>query len=508
MTPLPVRRSMFWWAVLAAMMIVGFYVLSIALAVVCVVAPSLLFLTSFNILYIILMLIGGLLTAATVLWSIVPRRDKFTPPGPVLRADKHPGLFSQISAMAKALREPMPTEVYLTGDLNASVMERGGWSGFGRRRIMTIGLPLIQVLTVSELQAVIAHEFGHYYGGDTRLTPWVYSTRMAMARTLNSLAGESPLTQIIENIRWAQVAQALVLVILGAYWKVFLKATQLVSRHQEYRADELAAQITGPGSLARGLRQIHAASAVVPAFWHREVGPALEAGFLPPLAAGFAQFLAAPSVASEVSAHLQHELDSISTDPLDSHPALRDRMKALHWTEDAEQPASEPSAIHLLTGLPDLERELLRTIAPNVAVSELTPIAWTDIGEAWVTNWRRFVESGRAALAGLLVSDLAAVASDIRRVVMKLPDPPGQLPTREQRADRAYGLLYAAFAVALHDHGWKLITGPATCSLTRGDQALDPAESIRLLRTGALSATAWKEMCNALELSQVRLLAR
>ncbi len=65
-------------------------------------------------------------------------------------------------------------------DVNALV------SDYGRRRVMVLGLPLIQVLTVSELEAVIAHEFGHYAGGDTRQA-WVYRTREKIGRTLATL---------------------------------------------------------------------------------------------------------------------------------------------------------------------------------------------------------------------------------------------------------------------------------------------------------------------------------
>jgi Zn-dependent protease with chaperone function len=33
--------------------------------------------------------------------------------------------------------------------------------GFGSRRVMGLGLPLLQALNVSQLEAVLAHEFGH-----------------------------------------------------------------------------------------------------------------------------------------------------------------------------------------------------------------------------------------------------------------------------------------------------------------------------------------------------------
>ncbi len=81
----------------------------------------------------------------------------------------------------------MPRDVYLVPDVNAFVAERGGFMGFGTRRIMGIGLPLFHLLTVDELNAVLAHEFGHFYGGDNALGPWVYKTRTAIVRTVMNL---------------------------------------------------------------------------------------------------------------------------------------------------------------------------------------------------------------------------------------------------------------------------------------------------------------------------------
>jgi heat shock protein HtpX len=77
--------------------------------------------------------------------------------------------------------------VYLIGQVNAFVADRGGIMGFGSRRVMGIGLPLLSILTVSELRGVLAHEFAHYYGGDTRLGPWVYKTQSAMIRTFQNI---------------------------------------------------------------------------------------------------------------------------------------------------------------------------------------------------------------------------------------------------------------------------------------------------------------------------------
>jgi heat shock protein HtpX len=86
----------------------------------------------------------------------------------------------------------MPKEVYLIAEVNAWVAQRGGILGVGSRRVVGLGLPLMRILSVAQLRAVLAHEFGHYYGGDTRLGPLVYSMRSAIGRTFYNLAPPLP----------------------------------------------------------------------------------------------------------------------------------------------------------------------------------------------------------------------------------------------------------------------------------------------------------------------------
>ena len=53
------------------------------------------------------------------------------------------------------------------------------------------------------------------------------------------------------------------------YFVVFLRAINLVSRHKEFRADELACLIAGRQPLIDGLRSIHGAASVANLLEHR-----------------------------------------------------------------------------------------------------------------------------------------------------------------------------------------------------------------------------------------------
>lgn len=110
----------------------------------------------------------------------MPRPDRFVPPGPRVDPSAYPRLVTIIRDIAARLGQALPSEVFLLNEVNAWVTHRGGVTGIGSQRVMGIGLPLLQTLTVGELRAVLAHEFGHYSSVDVKLGPWIYKTRAAI----------------------------------------------------------------------------------------------------------------------------------------------------------------------------------------------------------------------------------------------------------------------------------------------------------------------------------------
>ncbi len=85
-----------------------------------------------------ILFLGGILVAGAMLWSLVPRREKFEPPGTPL--DRDTLLFAELDDIADSHNEPLPSEVYRIGQVNAFVADRGGILGFGSRRIIAVGL--------------------------------------------------------------------------------------------------------------------------------------------------------------------------------------------------------------------------------------------------------------------------------------------------------------------------------------------------------------------------------
>lgn len=468
-------------AALAIALMIGFYLLAIGLAAGLFWVPyaEVMYAQRIHVKMAVLCVVGG----GMILWSIFPRVDRFEAPGPRLEADKHPRLFATLDDVARRTGQQMPAEVYLVGDVNAWVANRGGIMGFGSRRVMGIGLPLLQALTVSEMRGVLAHEFGHYHGGDTKLGPWVYKTRAAIGRTLENLASGGQV----------HGAMALLQIPFDLYGKLFLRVTHAVSRHQEYQADALAARTVGAKPLVSALEKVRSAAGAYNAYWRSEVVPVLGAGRLPPLAAGFGTFVVAPHVADAMARTLT-EARQASADPYDTHPPLGERIAALAALPSGESPADDPPAITLLEDVGAMEHALLQSLAPD---EKLAPVAWDAVGrEVFLPEWKAVHEKRGAPLAAVAVPDLPVALADVHGLAARLfaPEPaPDDADARRRVVQSVTGM---KVGLALHAAGWDVEALPGRpVEFVKGDTRVDPHAWVADLLEGRTDAEAWRTRC-------------
>jgi heat shock protein HtpX len=482
MTP---SRSIAARAALALLLMAGFYLLAFGIAAALLVPV---------LEYRYLGHLTGKLTlvavmsAGTIVWAILPRRDRFDDPGPRLDPAEHPRLFQAIREVARATRQAMPVEVFLVPQLNAWVAQRGGVMGFGSRRVMGLGLPLLQALSVRQLRAVLAHEFGHYHGGDTRLGPWIYLTRAAIGRSVAQLEEGSVLAK---PFRW--------------YGRAFLRVTHAVSRRQEFTADALAARTVGVGPQREALRTLYATSDAFDRYWRDELVPALQRGLRPPLAAGYRHYLAAAPVAPAVEAALQAALEQGSSDPYDTHPSLAERLAALDGLPDGEPASADPAAIALIDDVPALEQRLIGFLASPEAAFE--PVAWEQIGERlWRPFWRERVGQYAAGLAGLTPPDLPAQAADLAPLAVRLGIAGAGEEVSPEQAQGAAWVIGIALCTALADRGWSIEAMPGDDVVLRsGADAVRPFTLMRDLDGGTLSAGDWLLLCERARIARLDL---
>ncbi len=363
--------------------------------------------------------------------SIIPWPRRFVPPGPLLNPAGQAPLFAELQGVASAVGETMPAEVYISPEMNAGVLVRR------RRRVMVLGLPLMQVLTVNEMRAVLAHEFGHYHGGDTRLGPWIYRTREAIERIVQNASRQSAILQI--PFLW--------------YGRMFMRITQAVSRRQELTADALAARTFGAAAMIGGLRALARGSAAWSAYWRTEVVPLLEAGFQPPIADGFQRFLSEPQVKEGAEKAAQELLSQARSDPYDSHPPDTERIAALGSMPSGPDDPAGPPAATLVNSIEAMLR---------------------DYSVGWLPELVKYADRlGR--------SETAAA---------------GRQLTADQTRSLGVGLAGAAFATALADSGWTAESLPGRpVAMRHGEVTIEPFLEVNRMARGEVDAPAWQQRC-------------
>ena len=468
-------------ALLAVGLFVGFYVLALGLVALLVYLPfeQLRLAHSFSYQVLAFCVTG----IVAILSAIVPRWDRFEPPGPQLRDADHPELFREIRDIAGRTGQPMPKEVYLTGEVNAWAARRGGLMGIGSRPVMGLGFPLLQAVTVAQLRAILAHEYGHDSGGDTLLGRWVYRTRAGLERAVEELSGHRRTLQ--RPFVW--------------YGRMFLRVSHAVSRRQELAADALAARVVGARAMSEALRTLEATRPAYRAYWSQEVTPAIQSGFLPPLAEGFGLFLASPQIAAGLWRYVEKVEADEQVNPFDTHPPLRERLAALRDAPPGEEGGNGARAISLLRDVTMLERRLLAQDNDRVTIDALRPIAWEDVGrDVWAPRWQRSLERNTVAFRNLRLGDLGDRARERSLYDRAAREglPPGF--GREETPDKIAWILGSAAASVLVRLGWEFDAAPGDeVRFRRGEAVLTPFQTLGAIASGRAVADTWLTACEA-----------
>ena len=497
------RRSLALFAALSVFMMLLSYLVLLCIAAASAYLPYLVVANMRTVnVQVLVLLLSGVVIAGTILYSLVPRWDRFVPPGLLLEPSAHPKLFEEIQQLAADLNEPIPEEVYLIGAVNAWVADRGGILGFGSRRVMAIGLPLFSILSLSEFRGVLAHEFAHFYGGDTKLGPFVYRTQSAVARALQNTARFGADVSLPWLFRLVQRAVAH---LLNWYFLLFLSVINFVSRKSEFRADELACIIAGSSAVAGGLRKIHATGSAWLGYWASEVSPLLVGGHIPPIAAGFAQFLAAPTVAPQIAQYLEKELLGGASDPYDSHPPLCQRLAALGANRASLIAGEDQSAVCLLPGLEQLELRWLEFVSPEHKTG-LRAITWSESAElAIIPSWRSAMAENPSLFEGLRIEAVPYALRDLPDISRKFRDPKGTFLSTQQRIEHAAQLAAIAVGLTLLDHGWQLEASPGLLYFHKDGQELNLFETLGQLRTFSIPREQWFELSNRLGIADLAI---
>jgi Zn-dependent protease with chaperone function len=470
-------------AALALTLMVGFYVLALAVVVGGIWLIAFMY-DGFGSLagWVTFFAVGGIFAIVS---DLVPRGRRFEAPGPRLTPQDQPRLFEEIRAIAGAMRRPMPDAVYLTYGPNAGIGSAGGFAGIGSRSYVVVGLPLMAAMTISEFRAVIAHEFGHHVAGDTRLAPIVYRTRERIVSTISNLRGSGWRLMHLPFL-W--------------YGRMYMRVTQSVSRRQELAADAIAARIAGAGALATALVKVRSTALAMRGFSSSLI-MVVSAGFRPPLAEGFARYLRGTAVAAWLQDSAAAKSAEDTADPYDSHPGLRERLQALApLTHEADR-TPDPPAMLVLEDEANLEIALLsRLFGSNVRSSP--SIRWDEVLPLRLLAWEKRCAGQRAALSGLRPADLPKVVAEVQRFAARIEG-----ETSDRRREEAFKLRVAeALTLALVRRAWTVDAGLGDIVTARSSTfELKPFTVLSELQSGALPPAAWERTCREAGIAELDL---
>nr|WP_298136065.1 M48 family metallopeptidase [uncultured Pseudomonas sp.] len=184
-------------------------------------------------------------------------------------AEDHPKLFAFLYQLADEAGAPRPHRVYLSARVNAAVFYDLSIFNllFPSRKNLEIGLSLVNVLTLSELKAVLAHEFGHFAQRSMAIGSWVYIAQQIAAHVVAKRDALDKLLGLISRIdlRIAWIGWLLSLIVwsirslLDTVFRLVVLAQRALSRQMEFQADLVAVALTGSDELVHALHKLQSA---------------------------------------------------------------------------------------------------------------------------------------------------------------------------------------------------------------------------------------------------------
>lgn len=256
----------------------------------------------------------GAIVAVGGAFIAVLRAKPAPPDGVALREGEAPQLWALARQVAASVGTRAPDEIRLVAEVNAAVSEQAGLLGLRPgRRFLYVGTPLLMGMDVGALRAVLAHEFGHYSGHDTRLGGLTYLGYDTMAGTIGRLGRRNVLGWLFRCYFW-----------------LYRVVSLAVRRRQESDADQAMVRVAGTETAVRSLRSLPPLSAAWDFYLRRYVAWGWEFGYAPAdITGSFPEILAGRA---EELRELASELPEEKASRWDSHPPIAERVAAIART--------------------------------------------------------------------------------------------------------------------------------------------------------------------------------
>jgi hypothetical protein len=310
------------------------------------------------------------------------------PEGRFLKPQEAPKLFDVLGKMRKRLKGPEIHHVVIDDEFNAAIFQRPRWGLFGgHTNYLILGLPYMLSATPKEMLAVVGHEYGHLCGNHGKVTAWIYRQR----RTFGALY-----SQVIDSAddNWLHAGMAR---LMNKFMPYYNAHTFVLSRQNEYEADQTATGLVGAAANASGLvRGALLAPWISQEFWptlYSQANSAVKPAFLPYTA------MRTAFKASYATWATKERLDAAwneKSDLHDTHPALRERIEAIG------EAASVPACVEVTSA------EALLGATAKAIIDEFDRNWWAEEKQGWTAR-HHYVTRSKTRLRELNAQPLDAL---------------------------------------------------------------------------------------------------
>ena len=274
---------------------------------------------------VLLIIGGGLLVTfglgqvgALVLIDVTP------PNGRRLLPNEAPELHNLVNRLRQDLVVPPLSDILLTDDFNASIVQHPRLGIFGwPKQWLILGVPLLLAASPQEIASVLAHECGHLSKKHGRDGNRIHRMHRSWEQLFVAVRQNS-------GSRMVRIAGSLLAKFLVWYWPRFHARAFLLSRQNEFQVDRIAADSTNPEVTASALWRIECTGRLLENDFWKSVWNNTETQSEPPpdLCKRLRQAFANAPQSENARRWCDCSLNRVCGNE-DSHPSLADRLRAL-----------------------------------------------------------------------------------------------------------------------------------------------------------------------------------
>ncbi len=282
-------------------------------------------------------------------------RVKDSDPGRTLTKIEAPYLWKLVEDVAGKMGTRPVDVIFLTPGMDAAVYERGSvlkkLRGKGKRCLI-LGMGTLNALNQGELQALLAHEYGHFLNRDTaggNLATQVQTSMWTMAKALGSQG----------QAHWYNPAWLFV----STYYKIFSRVVLGASRLQEILADRYAAIAYGTANMRTGLQNLTRYDLA----FHAQVDREFEQARAEKRQQANLYTLEKMPFSEDLEKKLR-EYEECKSGPYESHPSFQERMAYIERISGSNWAGSYDSrpALDLLSNADALQQEMTQLVNGRV----------------------------------------------------------------------------------------------------------------------------------------------